>query len=62
MFPPFPAAIIALTLYKVLSFILPESVIVLFVAGGLVGKESLYYYTVLLTNLNVLKQYAILPQ
>nr|AEE62314.1 unknown [Dendroctonus ponderosae] len=47
VFPPFPAAVIALTLYKAFSFILPESIIVLFVAGGLVGYvtyDMIHFY------------------
>lgn len=47
VFPPVPAACIAFTLYKVFSFVVPESSIILLVAGALLGYvcyDMIHYY------------------
>ncbi|XP_050305708.1 fatty acid 2-hydroxylase isoform X2 [Anthonomus grandis grandis] len=47
VFPPVPAAIIALTLYKFFSIFLPESCIILVVAGALIGYvtyDMIHFY------------------
>ncbi|XP_060536390.1 fatty acid 2-hydroxylase [Cylas formicarius] len=47
VFPPFPAAIIALILYKMFSFVIAESSIVLVFAGGILGYliyDMIHFY------------------
>ncbi|XP_076268497.1 fatty acid 2-hydroxylase [Rhynchophorus ferrugineus] len=47
VFPPFPAAIIALVIYRIMLFIVPEFISVLLLAGTLLGYVSydmLHYY------------------
>lgn len=47
VFPPFPAAIIALIFYKIFSLIFSESTLILIIAGGLLGYvmyDMIHYY------------------
>ncbi|KAJ3648515.1 hypothetical protein Zmor_020312 [Zophobas morio] len=47
VFPPFPAAVIAYVLYQICTLFVPESIIVLVVAGGLTGYviyDMIHFY------------------
>ncbi|XP_066152287.1 fatty acid 2-hydroxylase [Euwallacea fornicatus] len=47
VFPPFPAAIIAFILYQILSFVIPESHVILITAGAIAGYvmyDMIHYY------------------
>ncbi|XP_066259576.1 fatty acid 2-hydroxylase isoform X2 [Euwallacea similis] len=47
VFPPFPAAIIAFTLYQIFSFVIPESCVILVTAGAIAGYvvyDMIHYY------------------
>lgn len=38
VFPPFPAALLAFTGYKLFNLIVPDSIMILLLAGALIGE------------------------